>query len=284
MPPERNEDEMMSGIAKRNLIVLAVGVALSVGLAVGSWAQASFAISDFEPVGYLMKLDGQTLEKAEVFQSKAAGAFLILAADLPAPVMVKVRDAQVQTLDLMKVSRQENGTVELLPNATLSNQGAFRVTTDRTGIEFNVDGRQGELREKPPLLGSQNIDDLTTHSPEYRRSADSYAPSDPIVDKLKEQSEDVQVTVYFGSWCGACKQMVPRIVKVAEQLAGSKINFDFYGLPPGIASDPEASRVDIHAVPTGVIYLGGKEIGRIEGSGWRVPELAINNLLVNPSS
>jgi len=198
MPPERNEEEMMSGIAKRNLIVLAVGVALSLGLAVGSWGQASFAISDFEPVGYMMKLDGQTLEKAEVFQSKAAGAFLILAPNLPAPVMVKVRDAQVQTLDLMKVSRQENGTVELLPNATLSNQGAFRVTTDRTGIEFNVDGRQGELREKPPLLGSQNIDDLTTHSPEYRRSADSYAPSDPIVDKLKEQSEDVQVTVVVG--------------------------------------------------------------------------------------
>jgi hypothetical protein len=78
--------------------------------------------------------------------------------------------------------------------------------------------------------------------------------------------------------------MVPRIMKVAEQLEGSRFSFDFYGLPPGITSDPEATRVDIHAVPTGVIYLGGKEIGRIEGSGWRVPELALNNLLVNPSS
>jgi len=109
-------------------------------------------------------------------------------------------------------------------------------------------------------------------------------PSEAIVSKLSEQSSDVQITVYFGSWCGACKQMVPRIMKVAEQLAGSKINFDFYGLPRGITGDPEASRIDIHAVPTGVIYLDGKEIGRIEGSGWRVPELAINNILINPSS
>lgn len=284
MPAELNEEEMMSGISKRILNMLTVVLTSTVGLVGAGWAQASFAISDFELVGYMVKLDGQPLVDAEIFQSKAAGSFLILAADLPAPVMVKVRDAQVQTIDLMKVSRRADGTVELLPNATLSSQGAFRVTADRTGIEFNVDGRQGELREKPPLLGSQNVDGLTAHSPEYRRSADSYTPSDPIVSKLKGQGQDVQVTIYFGSWCGACKQMVPRIMKVAEQLEGSKINFDFYGLPRTITSDPEATRAEIHAVPTGVIYLEGKEIGRIEGSGWRVPELALNNLLVNPSS
>ena len=274
----------MSGIDRRNMLVFTLGVVAAVSLVSGSWAQASFAISDFEPVGFMAKLDGQTLADAEVFQSKAAGSFLILGSGLPAPVMVKIRDGEVQTVDLMKVNRREDGTVELLPNAALANQGAFQVTADRLGIQFSVEGRQGELLEKPPLLGSQDIAGLSEHSPEYRRSANSYSPSDPIVSKLSEQSRDVQITIYFGSWCGACKQMVPRIMKVAEQLAGSKINFDFYGLPRGITGDPEASRIDIHAVPTGVIYLDGKEIGRIEGSGWRVPELAINNILINPSS
>lgn len=264
--------------------ILALLLAAIVAFPVGSHAQASFAISDFEPVGFMAKLDGQTLADSEVFQSKAAGAFLILAADLPAPVMVKIREGQVQTVDLMKVDRRDNGTVELLPNATLASQGAFQVSADRTGIQFNVEGRRGELLEKPPLLGSQDIDGLTAHSPEYRRSADSYKPSDPIVSKLLTQPEAVEVRVFFGSWCSACKQMVPRIMKVAEKLEGSMITFDFYGLPRGIKTDPEATKVDIHAVPTGVIYLEGKEIGRIEGAGWRVPELALNNLLVNPSS
>ncbi len=274
----------MKRIEARSLTALAVLIAAVLGLAAAGWAQASFAISDFEPVGYMAKLDGQALADAEVFQSKSAGSFLILSAGLPAPVMVKVRDAQVQTVDLMKVNRRGDGTVELLPNSTLKSQGPFRVTADRTGIQFSVEGQQGELREKPPLLGSQDIAGLAEHSPEYRRTADTYTPSDPIVSKLREQSDEVQVKIYFGSWCGACKQMVPRIMKVAEQLEGTKISFDFYGLPRGITSDPEASRVDIHAVPTGVIYLEGEEIGRIEGAGWRVPELAINNLLVNPSS
>ena len=284
MPAELIEGKTMSEIKNRILIVLAVAVLATVSFAAVSRAQAAFAISDFEPVGYMVLLDGQVLADGEVFQSKAAGAFLMLAADLPTPVLVKVRDAQVQTVDLMKVNRRADGTVELLPNATLGSSGAFQVTPDRTGIQFGVGGQRGELREKPPLLGSQNIAGLSQHSPEYRRSADAYTPSDPIVDKLKGQSEDVQVKVFFGSWCGACKQMVPRIMKVAEQLEGTKISFDFYGLPRGITGDPEAAKVEIHAVPTGVVYSGGKEIGRIEGSGWRVPELAINNLLINPSS
>jgi thiol-disulfide isomerase/thioredoxin len=248
-------------------------------------AQAAFAISDFEPVGYMAKLDGNALADSEVFQSRAAGAFLILASDLPAPVMVKIRDGQVQTIDLMKVNRRDDGTVELLPGATLASQGPFKVSADRSGIEFSVDGRAGELLEKPPLLGHQGIAQLTEHSPEYARSAAAYTPSDPIVDKLKSQSDDIEVRVFFGSWCGACKQMVPRIIKVAERLEGSSIEFDFYGLPRGgFENDAEASRYKIEAVPTGVILRNGEEIGRVSGAGWKVPELAINNLLVGASS
>ena len=264
--------------------ILAVTAILALTAVPAAWSQAAYSISDFAPVGYMVKVDGQDVEGAEVFQSRAAGAFLIVADDMAAPVLVKIRDAQVQTVDLMKVNRLANDTVELLPNATLAPQGSFRVSADRTAIEFDVDGKAVELREKPPLIGMQSIGGLTDHSPEYQRSADQYQPSDPILARLKEQSNDVEVRVFFGSWCSACKQMVPRIMKVAEQLEGSKIIFNFYGLPRGIKGDPEAARLDIEAVPTGVIFRDGEEIGRISGAGWKIPELAINNLLVNPSS
>ena len=253
-------------------------------LPAASAAQVSYTISDFEPVGFQFALDGQTLADAEVFQSRAAGAFLIMASDLPAPVVVRLRDGQVVTANLMKINRNGDGTVELLSDFTLAPQGTFKLTADRTGLEFAVDGRAASLREKPPLLGLQDIARLEEHSPEYRRSAEAYKPSDPILGKLRDQGQDVQVTVYFGSWCGACKQMVPRIMKVAERLEGSKVRFDFYGLPPGIEGDPEAGKVGVHSVPTGVIYVDGEEVGRIEGAGWKVPELALNNLLVDSSS
>jgi thiol-disulfide isomerase/thioredoxin len=264
--------------------VLAWGLVGALGLAAASWSQAAFTISDFAPVGYMLKLDGQAVDSAEVFQSRAAGAFLIVADELPAPIMIKVRDAQVQTVDLMKVNRLDNGNVELLPNATLAHQGTFQVSSDRTAIEFDVDGQSGELREKPPLIGMQTIPTMFGHSPEYQRGAEEYQPSDPILTRLKDQPDNVEVRVFFGSWCSACKQMVPRIIKVAEKLEGSKITFNFYGLPHGITGDPEAQRFEISSVPTGVIFRSGKEIGRISGGGWKIPELAINNLLVNPDS
>jgi hypothetical protein len=40
----------------------------------------------------------------------------------------------------------------------------------------------------------------------------------------------------------------------------------------------------IKSVPTGVVFLGGREVGRISGNGWKIPELAINNVLVKAQS
>ena len=248
---------------------------------------AQGAVTDFQPVGYEIEVDGSEVRDAEVFQSRSSGAFLIISSKLPAPVLISLREARVETLNLMKVDRTDEGTVQLLPDATLAVQAPFSITADRTGLEFDVEGKKGLLRERPPLLGHQDVAGLEEHSPEYRRTADSYTPSDPIVAKLRDHDDEVTVRVFFGSWCSHCKQMVPRIMKVAEQLEGSKIKFDFYGMPPFSTPDAFAQESGINAVPTGVVFLDGKEIGRISGSGWKVPELAINNLLVqngNPTS
>ena len=262
--------------------ILAVFVAIF-SIAVIGPAQDT-KVADFEMVGYEIELDGKEVEDSEVFQSRTTGSFLVMTSQLSAPVLIKLREARVETLNLMKVNRTADGTVELLPGSTLEVQAPFTLTADRRALEFNVDGKQGLLRERPPLLGHQNVAGLEEHSPEYRVKADAYSPSDPIVAKLRDQSDEVTVRVFFGSWCSHCKQMVPRIMKVAEQLEGSKITFDFYGMPPFSTPDAYAQESGINSVPTGVILLQGKEIGRISGSGWKVPELAINNLLVSNGS
>jgi thiol-disulfide isomerase/thioredoxin len=247
-------------------------------------AAAGPPIFGFESAGFLVTLNGQELKGAEVFQAEAAGAFLIEAEGLGAPVLVRLRDGQVETLNLMKVDHKDNGTVDVLAGATLAPQGGFQVNADRTGVVFNVDGQTIELKEKPPLLGSQKAASLKSYDPHYRRASEAYSPANPIVEKLRQQSRDVKVSVFFGTWCGACKQMVPRIIAVADQLDGSNISFDFYGLPRGISGDPEAGKLGISSVPTGVVFIDGKEAGRISGNDWRVPELAINSLLVNGES
>ena len=275
----------MKTIQDTNSLTTRIFGTLLVVLSMASIAAAQeVAVSDFTPVGYEIEVDGKEIRDAEVFQSRSTGTFLIISSALPAPVVIKLREARVETVNLMKVNRTSEGTVELLPGAELAVQPPFKITADRTGLEFSVDDKKGLLRERPPLLGHQNVAGLEEHSPEYRVTADAYTPSDPIVAKLRDQTDEVKVQVYFGSWCSHCKQMVPRIMKVAEQLEGSKITFDFYGMPPFSTPDPVATKAGIKAVPTGVIFLDGKEFGRISGSGWKVPELAINNLIVSNGS
>jgi len=130
-------------------------------------------------------------------------------------------------------------------------------------------------------LGLQDLNGMKAYSREYRDGASAYAYSQPIVNQLLAESRPVEVKVFFGSWCPHCQTVLPRVLRVAEELSGSKVQLSFYGLPqgPGFKADPEVKRFDIDSVPTGVVLVDGREVGRISGSGWKIPELAIKNAI-----
>lgn len=253
-----------------------------------AWSQTApgGTLTDFQPVTYRFEVAGRPLADAEVYQSRSTGSMLILASDLEAPVLIRLREGRVETVNMMKVDKKPDGSVTLLQDPTLASLGSYRLTSDRTGVGFDLNGQEAVLREKPHLLGNQKLESMQAYSLEYVRGAAAYTPSNPVVTKLREQTDDVKVLVFFGSWCAACKQMVPRIMKIDEQLDGSKVQFDYYGLPQGRAfsADTKASSMGISSVPTGVVFLDGKEVGRISGNGWKIPELAINNVLVKAQS
>ena len=64
------------------------------------------------------------------------------------------------------------------------------------------------------------------------------------------------------------------------------VSFEYYGLPRPFDDEPVALKANIRAVPTGVVYRDGKEIGRIEGGEWKIPELALKTsvAVVEPPS
>ncbi len=189
----------------------------------------------------------------------------------------------MESVKLLKIDRRADGGLTLLPDPVLDVHGRFRVSDDGTGVSFDVGERTVELMQKPPLLGLHGLAGMREYSSDYVRAAAAYSPSVPILSRLRSESRPVRVEVYFGSWCPFCQEMVPRMMRVAEELDGSKIEFDFYGLPRHVESDRKAREMDIHGVPTGVIFVAGREVGRITGNSWKVPELALNNILVSRS-
>lgn len=73
------------------------------------------------------------------------------------------------------------------------------------------------------------------------------------------------------------------LLRVEDELkgSGSKIQFEYYGLPqgPAMAKDPEAVRMGVNSVPTGFVYVNGKQVGRLAGEAWAAPEKALRDML-----
>jgi len=86
------------------------------------------------------------------------------------------------------------------------------------------------------------------------------------------------VRIYFGSWCPHCREHVPFLLRVEDDVKNPKIQFQYYGLPPGL-DDPEAKKLGIKGVPTGIVYVNGKEVGRLTGAGWNTPEVLLSKIL-----
>ena len=60
------------------------------------------------------------------------------------------------------------------------------------------------------------------------------------------------------------------------------VHFDYYGVPDTF-KDPLMKEKGVDGVPTGIVYVDGKEVGRIIGGQWKIPELAIKNTLLKAS-
>jgi len=230
---------------------------------------------------WLLSVNGKDQPAAEVFHySEPARAFLLISSELPSPLLINVAAGSVETVDLMKVSRQIDGSIDLLADATLA--PATKYTVGESGISFDVGGKAVVMKERPWKLGLHKGPELLASNPGYQRGAKSYNPDTAILKRLKEHKESVRVLTFFGSWCPHCKAHLPLLFKVEQGLTGSKIQFDYYGLPRPFGDDAEAKKYGITGVPTAILFVGGKEIGRIPNSQWSNPEVALDLQLNGP--
>jgi thiol-disulfide isomerase/thioredoxin len=235
-------------------------------------------MNGFQRTGdYLLEVDGASSGEAKVYRSASAQAMLVVAPELAAPVLILPRQRSVQKVSLLKLDEKPDGSIDLLPNPVYAAEPPFQVVG--SDVLFSVEGRNARLLPKPALIGFQQPAELTAHSPEYGQRAGYYEPSASVVEALRAQGKSVRVQIFFGTWCPACGQMVPRIMKVAEQTGGSKIDFQFYGLARQFSGDAEAKKYGIKSVPTGVIFVDGKEVGRLSGNDWASPETALRDLI-----
>jgi thiol-disulfide isomerase/thioredoxin len=233
----------------------------------------------FESSGaYVLTVDGKAAD-AEIYESNTP-AVLVIAPVLPTPVLLRPgKEMVVETLPLAKVARQDDGTVGLLADAEISALGKYK----RTGasVAFTYGGKHVSLDPKPPLVGLHTAAELLAHDPAYARNAAEYQPGPTAIATLRAATVPVTVRVFFGSWCPFCKLHVPNLLRAEQELAGSNVSIEYYGLPspPAAWKDPEAERLGVKSTPTAIVFIGGKAVGRLIGDDWRTPEVELARLV-----
>ena len=235
-------------------------------------------LKDFSRTGkFLLMVNGKPVPAYEIYQNENLPAYLILSPSLPSAVLLTAGTMQVETVPAAKIVRQKDGTVGLAADAQPKPQGQFKLEGNR--VVFAADGRQGSLGPNPPLLGLRKAPALKNHSPEYIVTARGYKPNAQVLAALKKTPKPVKVKVFFGSWCPHCREHLPFLLRVEEELKGAPIQFEYYGLPERFGNEPEAKKYRVDGVPTGIVFVDGKEVGRISRNDWASPETRLNSIL-----
>jgi thiol-disulfide isomerase/thioredoxin len=260
--------------------LLAIGLLAAPASTRAQGAPSDSALSGFLPTSdYVLVINGSPVPTAEIYRNDRLPAILIITSSLPSPVMLTPRAGKVETINLMKISKQKDGSIDLFSDAVLAPIGQFELAGESP--TFTYQGKKVSLNSKPALTGLHKGADLLDSLPEYVRASRAYTPNAAAIATLKKANRPVTVHVVFGSWCPHCRQHVPLMLRVENAVNNPNVKFEYYGIasPPDGWKDPEVKRLGVTGIPTAIVYVNGIQAGRIEGNPWSSPEVALAKIV-----
>ena len=98
----------------------------------------------------------------------------------------------------------------------------------------------------------------------FNKEYGAYALNKEAVQVIKNDSENLSIMLFMGTWCRDSRREVPRIYRVLDAADFDEsrltlINVDREKNSP----DGEETGLNIHHVPTLILYKNGSEIGRV---------------------
>ncbi|WP_426429418.1 hypothetical protein ACPX19_07630 [Winogradskyella sp. HB-48] len=150
----------------------------------------------------------------------------------------------------------------------------------------NLNTEITENTDTPYLLGK--IDKAGLEGENYKswftKNYDDYKPNSDIVKTIASELKNYTITLFMGTWCGDSKMEVPRLYRVldtcdfpTEQLTVIAVSREpnMYKQSP----EHEEKGLNIHRVPTIILYKNGKEVNRIVEHPVKTFEEDIQNII-----
>ena len=113
---------------------------------------------------------------------------------------------------------------------------------------------------------SRDILETPPYAP-FHAGYDTAKIAPEFVPMIHQVREGVEVTIFFGGWCGDSRREVPRFLRLADESGFPKSGIRLYALDRTKKSDDGLTeRFGIERIPTFIFLKDGKEIGRITES------------------
>jgi len=138
---------------------------------------------------------------------------------------------------------------------------------------FHAQTLNSEIREEGQsafLLGKINRDglQLENYSIWFSENYENYTVDIAVVDSLKQVVNDISISVFLGTWCGDSRREVPRFFKILDAIDFPENQVQIFALSAksGMykkSPDQDELGLNIHRVPTFIVYRNGVEVNRI---------------------
>lgn len=114
------------------------------------------------------------------------------------------------------------------------------------------------------LVGPITQEDILESFPGWREVMASYNPHEEAIQKLKALAVPVKIEIILGTWCPDSKDYVSAYFKIVEVVDNPLILSSYIGIPKEKEDrEPYIRDKNIQRVPTFIVFLNDKEMGRI---------------------
>jgi len=225
---------------------------------------------------FSVEVEGSYPRDAQFYRADERGKFLI---DIPA-----CKDGLLMDLGSRKIfavprvlMTSADGTVQVrdLP----SGGAAYAFSVEGPVIQFSAENKKVRILPvlmRPPVTGPVEIDALVADRPEYRAGMKNYSTHPESIAAMNKFSKTVELECFFATWCGHCKEYMPKLLRVLQDAKNPKIKTNLIGVPKNFGKEPGPwDGKNVAMIPTIIVRVDGKEITRLGTHPEATPEVEL---------